>query len=432
MKFLCGSCKTKYQIADARVQGLVLTIICKKCGSKMVVREVIAKKSPKDAIAEVLTSERSFTRDLCDRIAVGAGELATEAMHPSPPSEDVPVAARAEWYVAIRGEQKGPMPFTELARRILAHEVRPSHHVWHEAMDNWRLVKDEPALVPFIPPPPLVRPLPPPPDTARDLASLPARPKIESPRPHVSTRLLLQAAGVRERRQRHRFAFAVSATFGVMILAFVAGWAGGFIQLAHAPKEELAPAPRPAPAPPVAEPRIEEKVSRERVRKLGEDPAEKRRLLPAKRALEAKPPVGVPRGDEVSSIPFDAAAADREMRSPPDAVLPRAIPADAVLPESPTGQLKPEAVTAIIRARRQSIAGCYEQALKSNAAIHGKLELDMTIDPDGSVTSVRVLTLAKASKPIADCIAEKIREWRFPSFSGQTPQEVRVPFILEH
>src|SRR5687768_593457 len=43
MKFLCGSCRTKYQISEERVRGKILTIRCQKCGAKVLVRESLVK-----------------------------------------------------------------------------------------------------------------------------------------------------------------------------------------------------------------------------------------------------------------------------------------------------------------------------------------------------------------------------------------------------
>ena len=38
MKFLCPSCKTKYQIADEKVVGRTLKMDCRKCSLAMVLR----------------------------------------------------------------------------------------------------------------------------------------------------------------------------------------------------------------------------------------------------------------------------------------------------------------------------------------------------------------------------------------------------------
>ena len=37
MKFLCGGCRTKYQISDEKIRSKILTIRCKKCGTTIIV-----------------------------------------------------------------------------------------------------------------------------------------------------------------------------------------------------------------------------------------------------------------------------------------------------------------------------------------------------------------------------------------------------------
>jgi outer membrane biosynthesis protein TonB len=45
----------------------------------------------------------------------------------------------------------------------------------------------------------------------------------------------------------------------------------------------------------------------------------------------------------------------------------------------------------------------------------GKLVVTWTIEPDGHVASVRLVSLEFASTPMATCVIERIKRWRFPA-----------------
>src|SRR5690242_14204703 len=58
MKFLCGGCRTKYQISDEKIRGKILTIRCKKCGAKILVRESLHREGG-TAVAPIAEDERA-------------------------------------------------------------------------------------------------------------------------------------------------------------------------------------------------------------------------------------------------------------------------------------------------------------------------------------------------------------------------------------
>ena len=184
MKFLCGSCRTKYQISDEKVRGKILTIRCKKCSAKIIVRESLVRAAGGGtAVAPLAEAPRS---ELETRAAAGGGmqprvggstALASAyegAMHR--PSSDVgdmltsiaPVPANiefagVEWYVAIDGEQHGPFAYADLVGKLRSGEVIGRHYVWHDGMEGWSRVRDVRDLANHLPPPKKKRPPPPPP-----------------------------------------------------------------------------------------------------------------------------------------------------------------------------------------------------------------------------------------------------------------------------
>jgi len=74
MIFACGKCRTRYKLPDEKVSGRVLRVRCKSCGAVVHVRD------------PALPVERTS--------AVPASE--------------------AEWFVAVNGQQHGPMTLASL------------------------------------------------------------------------------------------------------------------------------------------------------------------------------------------------------------------------------------------------------------------------------------------------------------------------------
>ncbi|MCB9653868.1 MAG: zinc-ribbon domain-containing protein [Deltaproteobacteria bacterium] len=184
MKFLCGGCRTKYQISDEKLHGKVLTIRCKKCGAKILVRESLRRDAgPGTAIAPIAEeAESDVARGEGQLRSVqlgGAGPFASAfemSMAAAQGTDDMPTSiapvpanldtAGIEWYVAIDGHQHGPFAFGEVVRRIKAREVLSRHYAWHEGMENWQRIRDLADLSVHLPEAGARRGPPPPPPTS--------------------------------------------------------------------------------------------------------------------------------------------------------------------------------------------------------------------------------------------------------------------------
>lgn len=165
MKFLCGSCRTKYQISGEKVRGKILTIRCKKCGAKILVRESLGREAAGGtAVAPVAEDEQIEERTIAANARSGGSATLSSAydvVMGSTETEDMPTSiapvpanlerAGAEWYVAIDGVQQGPFAFGELVRRVGTKEVQGRHYVWHDGMDNWQRARDVSDLAPHFP-----------------------------------------------------------------------------------------------------------------------------------------------------------------------------------------------------------------------------------------------------------------------------------------
>ena len=222
MKFLCGSCRTKYQISDEKVRGKILTIRCKKCGSKILVRESLSKNvGTGTAVAPVAEAERAAKAEVSQKqsmsggaarvggsaalasafeVAMGGGPAEADDM----PTSIAPVPANlehagVEWYVAIDGQQFGPYAFAELVRRIVSREVVGRHYAWHDGMGNWQRIRDVGDLAPYLPAEKKRLPPPPPPHSGEHGA-----PKAREPGSGAQILDLSVKRAERERQQTHQ------------------------------------------------------------------------------------------------------------------------------------------------------------------------------------------------------------------------------------
>lgn len=134
-----------------------------------------------------------------------------------------------------------------------------------------------------------------------------------------------------------------------------------------------------------------------------------------------------PRGDAVGSLAIDPIGARAARGEPAPVALPEMSPNDV---PAASGDLSPAAVESMVRARQPSIRACYDQALRTNSHLRGKLEIELAVTPNGAVSKVRVHGSSAQAQGIGDCVAQKIRDWRFPSFAGSAAQEFRIPILL--
>ncbi len=88
----------------------------------------------------------------------------------------------------------------------------------------------------------------------------------------------------------------------------------------------------------------------------------------------------------------------------------------------------PAKIKAAIGKYTGQVKACYEQRLKSNPQLSGRIELLWYINT-GRVTSVEVLGNSTGDSELANCIALKVRTWRFPA-DLDADTEVMYPFIL--
>jgi len=84
---------------------------------------------------------------------------------------------------------------------------------------------------------------------------------------------------------------------------------------------------------------------------------------------------------------------------------------------------------AFVRARMGLIKACYENALKRNPNLRGRLVIRFTILETGSVTDVTASQSTLGAPEVAACIMNTMRSWR-TQFKPNGPVSVEYPFLF--
>ena len=78
-----------------------------------------------------------------------------------------------------------------------------------------------------------------------------------------------------------------------------------------------------------------------------------------------------------------------------------------------SGEFDSNLVVQTIKTRLRAIQMCYEQQLRRNPALAGKVTIEFTIQPRGNVTDVRVKENSTGDSAVATCVANTVSGFRF-------------------
>ncbi len=94
-----------------------------------------------------------------------------------------------------------------------------------------------------------------------------------------------------------------------------------------------------------------------------------------------------------------------------------------------SGARDSESITASINSQKSSIEYCYQKSAKVNPNLSGRIDLEITILPDGRVSLVRVMNSTTNDAKLNACIKRAVKRWRFGSVDTEAVK-IRVPFIF--
>lgn len=94
------------------------------------------------------------------------------------------------------------------------------------------------------------------------------------------------------------------------------------------------------------------------------------------------------------------------------------------------GALPRELIQRVINANKAQVRYCYEVELQRDQNLEGKVAVKWIIGATGAVAQVVVTESTMRSPRVGQCLAEKIRGWRFPQPAGGGVVEVNYPFVF--
>ena len=103
-----------------------------------------------------------------------------------------------------------------------------------------------------------------------------------------------------------------------------------------------------------------------------------------------------------------------------------------VLDESSLDPVVRDELNAAVRERHNTIRSCYEVwGLAADAKRTGRLELELTLTPDGRVTDPVVRVSSPGLKHVARCVSDGVREWYLGDGLFDEATRLRFPFVLQ-
>jgi predicted Zn finger-like uncharacterized protein len=116
MKISCQSCQSKYNVADEKVQGKIVKIRCRKCGSTIVVNGT-------------------------------AGAAANGSVAPEPPQAGGAPEGGEQWHVNVNENDQRSMSMADLVEAYNSGVVTQETYIWTDGMDDWKPLSDVDAVV---------------------------------------------------------------------------------------------------------------------------------------------------------------------------------------------------------------------------------------------------------------------------------------------
>lgn len=94
------------------------------------------------------------------------------------------------------------------------------------------------------------------------------------------------------------------------------------------------------------------------------------------------------------------------------------------------GGMDKEAIRRVIREHIREIRNCYERELQRSPDLYGKIVLEWDIEEEGRVSRTAVKSNALGNDAVANCIASRLKTWKFPDPPKDQVGRVSFPFVF--
>ena len=84
---------------------------------------------------------------------------------------------------------------------------------------------------------------------------------------------------------------------------------------------------------------------------------------------------------------------------------------------------------AVVRRYAPGIQFCYDNELKRNSSLRGKIVLGLVVAATGEVVDVQIVEDTLGAAAMRDCVLAQVRAWRFPAVAGGNVG-FRTPFVF--
>ncbi len=458
MKFICGNCKAKYQIADEKIGRRTLSMVCRQCGKEILIQppqrtsgEIPAARAGQAQLGTA-PAPSVLTADFHRQVAGGV-------------RENQPFPAASEWHVAINDIPVGPMHREEVARKIALGAVTGDSLAWREGLDDWMPARNIPELAVLF----LKRPsqpsasvgtagavdqrfAPQPPKSPEEPIRPAARsaavpiggrhdvpqtideflPPIPPPDPsfeEVAFSPLSSEAKVQPQQGQSWGPMFVMVCGGalIMMIGVVVG-----VKMLGSPSgsEKQAQSESGETGDGESEARGSGEIIELELQEIGGEYEEEQAANTSKKG-------GLSGQKSAGGVASKGKALSKEEK----AMLERMggnfdqNPSQIVKPKSSTGSsssskkggLKAEQLAAVVGRGKQQLKRCYEAALRTNPSDETiRLDIDLTVGMSGTVT--KMSARGKSLGDMKDCIKRTIRMWRFPTSGNETRTSFPVVF----
>ncbi|MBN1653648.1 MAG: DUF4339 domain-containing protein [Deltaproteobacteria bacterium] len=455
MKFICGNCKAKYQIADEKIGRRTLSMVCRQCGKEILIQPPqhpsgefhlpqAGPAAPRGVAPSVLTAD--FHR-----------QISTVRERPPPPPSE-------EWHVAINDIPVGPMHREEVARKIAIGAVTGDSLAWREGLDDWMPARDIPELaVLFLKPAvhpassrssdlferryaaqrinvaeeqirPDVRsnampiggrldvpqtieeflpPMPPPPPSFEEVAVSPLAPEAKAQPQQAQSwgPMFVMVCGG-----------ALIMMIGVVVGVKMLGGSSG-----QQERKEVESASTRAED---SESQGSGEIIQLELQEIGGDYEEEQSTGQSKKAGAQGQNNQLASAAKAKALSSEEKAMLERMggnlEQNPSQLLKARSASDSTSSAGKNG-LKAEQLSEVVGRGKQQLQRCYEAALRTNPSDETiRLDIDLTVGMSGTVT--KLATRGKTLGDLTECIKRTIRMWRFPTSGNETRTSFPVVF----
>jgi hypothetical protein len=94
------------------------------------------------------------------------------------------------------------------------------------------------------------------------------------------------------------------------------------------------------------------------------------------------------------------------------------------------GGMDKEAIRRVIREHIREIRNCYEKELQRSPDLYGKIVLEWDIEEEGRVSRCVVKSNALGNDAVANCIVNRLKQWKFPDPPKDQIGRVVFPFVF--